>query len=419
MAELTYKKSNNGYNQGSTLFCFVLDGGYDTVGDGKARVWADCYLYCSWGTSSTPFYGYSSQRGGWINGECLFWGEFAESGGSSWPSGAGSWSGNSRTIGGTAYKQRTHVFSISKTITYDYGTTPQIPVRMTYTPQWTGGYAPSSSIDITGYVTLPEQAKPTCTITYAANGGSSTPSTQTKTNGVAINLAAAISRSNSSQNGYTITYNANGGNTPSTTSQTQKNTIKYTFSSWKSSLDGKTYSAGASYNVDGDTTMTAQWSSSTTKGTLTSPTCTRNNGTSTRTVTFNANGGSCSTSSLNSTATVTYSLNGWYTAASGGTKRVNGNTSYTPSATETLYAQWGSSTGSYSAITLPTATRTGYIFKGWSTSSTATSGSTGSYTPTGNVTLYAVWQEDTRGNIYVKQNGSWVLVSSKYKWANR
>ena len=36
-------------------------------------------------------------------------------------------------------------------------------------------------------------------------------------------------------------------------------------------------------------------------------------------------------------------------------------------------------------------TRAGYGFAGWSTSKTATTGVTGSYTPTGNVTLYPVW----------------------------
>lgn len=318
----------------------------------------------------------------------------------------------SRKVGWSDGKLPAANGSESGTVTVDRSTGAAISV-----PFYIEGYcfdytvkSKSGSIDL---------AARTCSISYAANGGSSTPSTQTKTCGTAISLAAGISRSNSTANGYVVTYNSNGGNTPSSTSQTQKNTTSYTFAGWKSSLDGVTYSGGASYNVDGDTTMTAQWNSSTSKGTLTSPTCTKNNGTATRTVTFNANGGSCSTSSLNSTATITYSLNGWYTATSGGTKRVNGNTSYTPSATETLYAQWGSTTGSYSAITLPTATRTGYVFKGWSTSSTATSGSTGSYTPTGNVTLYAVWEEDTKGRIYMKINGAWVLVSSKYRWSLR
>lgn len=104
--------------------------------------------------------------------------------------------------------------------------------------------------------------------------------------------------------------------------------------------------------------MTAQWNTTTTRGSITTPTATRSNGTATRTVTFDAatNGGTCSTPSLNSTATITYTANGWYTATSGGTKRCNNGGSYTPAANETVYQQWGSTTGSYSAITLPAAT---------------------------------------------------------------
>ena len=39
-----------------------------------------------------------------------------------------------------------------------------------------------------------------------------------------------------------------------------------------------------------------------------------------------------------------YTFNGWYTAASGGTKVGNGGASYTPSADTTLYAQWTANT---------------------------------------------------------------------------
>lgn len=53
----------------------------------------------------------------------------------------------------------------------------------------------------------------------------------------------------------------------------------------------------------------------------------------------------------------------------------------------------------------------GYIFKGWSTSSTASSGSTGSYTPSGTQTLYAIWTKDVKGNMYIKINGQWTLAS--------
>lgn len=36
--------------------------------------------------------------------------------------------------------------------------------------------------------------------------------------------------------------------------------------------------------------------------------------------------------------------------------------------------------------------RTGYTFKGWNTNSGATTGSTGTYTPTSSATMYAIWQ---------------------------
>lgn len=80
-------------------------------------------------------------------------------------------------------------------------------------------------------------------------------------------------------------------------------------------------------------------------------------GVSTYTVTFNANSGSCSTTSL--------------TEASAG-----------------------------SGVTLPTATRSGFDFLGWATSSSAISANAGTaganYKPTGNITLYAVWRQNTK-----------------------
>lgn len=45
------------------------------------------------------------------------------------------------------------------------------------------------------------------------------------------------------------------------------------------------------------------------------------------------------------------------------------------------------------SITLPTLTADGYAFKGWATDPNATSGITGTYTPTATVTLYAVWKK--------------------------
>lgn len=101
-------------------------------------------------------------------------------------------------------------------------------------------------------------------------------------------------------------------------------------------------------------------------------------------VTFNANGGSCSITSLDSTR----GFSTWNTSSTGsGTDYAAGATMNSTS-TLSLYAQWGNA----SSVTLPTATRTAYRFMGWNTSSTATTGITGSYTPSGNVVLYAIWQ---------------------------
>lgn len=65
-----------------------------------------------------------------------------------------------------------------------------------------------------------------------------------------------------------------------------------------------------------------------------------------------------------------------------------------------------------SSITLPTMTATGYSFLGWSTSSTATSGMTGTYTPTASVTLYAVW--GTGGYVYYNDGGTAVKCEDYY-----
>lgn len=353
------------------------------------------------------------------------------------------------------------------------------------------GSCTGSICKFSGSVTIPAQ---TFTITYNANGGTGAPGNQTKTYGTNLTLSSTKpTKANTTASGYKVTFNGNGG-TASKADATATDTTSYTFANWKDAA-GTTYNAGGSYTKNQADTLTAQWNSSTTKGSVTAATASKSNGTSTRKVTFNAttNGGSCSTASSNSTATVTYSCSGWYTATSGGTKRASSGASFTPTATETLYAQYTSTTGtfsavtlpaatkanstatrtvtlnaqggvcdteslsssatttyscsgwytsasggtkrgavgasytpsaaetiyaqftgttgSYSAVTLPTPTKAGYDFKGWSTDANASSGTTGSYTPTGNVTMYAIWEHKLKGNIYLKINGEWKLVT--------
>jgi uncharacterized repeat protein (TIGR02543 family) len=176
------------------------------------------------------------------------------------------------------------------------------------------------------------------------------------------------------------------------------------------------------------TTTAPTTATSTTTSTTTTTTTTRTTTTTAApvkyTVTYDANGGSVSpySATVNSGASTTlptptrsgYTLNGWYTAASGGSKVGNGGANYAVNGNITLYAQWIAITytvtydangGSVSptlhsvnagnSVTLPTPnSRTSYSFSGWYT---ASSGGTkignggASYTPTATITLYAQW----------------------------
>lgn len=123
------------------------------------------------------------------------------------------------------------------------------------------------------------------------------------------------------------------------------------------------------------------------------------------TVTFNGNGAS------NSTATSSATFQGWATSA-GGAKVYNDKQSVTNIASAggqiILYAKWSA----MSAVTLPTPTRDGYTFLGWYTEAsggTKVSGST--YTPSGNVTLYAHWKIDSHTVTFDYNMDTLVLVN--------
>ena len=223
----------------------------------------------------------------------------------------------------------------------------------------------------------------------------------------------------------TVTYNASSnGGTTTKTSDTVNLSVTHTFNGWYSGST-KIGNGGATYTPTANITLTGNWTTTSTgSANITLPTASKANGTSSRTVTINANGGSTTVSSRTSSATVTYTSTGWWTAASGGTKIGNNGASVTPStAPITYYAQFSSSTGSYSSVQLPTATectRSGYALKGFATSNSATTASYSpgaSYTPSGNVTLYAVWEE-IAGKIYIKKDGAWVEAKAVYTKVN-
>ena len=248
----------------------------------------------------------------------------------------------------------------------------------------------------------------TYAVTYDANGGTTTPAAQTKTYGQGLTLANAITRNSDHYAGYSVVFNPNGGS-GSTTTEFAGLTITYSFYKWLDDDDTE-YDGGGTYTKNKATTMWAAWDRTYVRGSVTAPAApSRADSTATRTVTFNANGGTCDTPSLNSTATVSYTGLGWYAVdGTSITRRVVNGGTYTPTKDEILYQQWSTTTGTFTSITLPTPTRSGYIFLGWNEDPTASSGITGSYTPASSVTLYALWELDrAQARMRIKQNGSW------------
>ena len=238
-------------------------------------------------------------------------------------------------------------------------------------------------------------------------------------------------------NTYTVTLNTQSGtlNSGNVASYTYGNGVTlptdvtrtgYTFMGWYTAASGGTKVTAISATDTGNKTCYAQWTANA------------------YTVTFNANGGSVPTASKSVTYNSTYGIlptptragytfNGWYTAASGGSKVID-STKVTTASNHTLFAQWTAGTytvmfnangGSVSTASksvtynstygiLPTPTRTGYTFNGWYT---ATSGGTKVESSTkvaitAAQTLYARWTVNTY-TVTFNANGGSVSTASK------
>ena len=116
------------------------------------------------------------------------------------------------------------------------------------------------------------------------------------------------------------------------------------------------------------------------------------------TIIFNENNGYCSTSSI----TTAYSFSGWTVTSGYGS--VSGRTYTFGNGNGTVTASYYQN-GAY----LPTATRSGYTFKGWYTYSSGGSkaGSAGEYYyPSSNITLYAQWATDAYSPIITQDTYS-------------
>lgn len=261
--------------------------------------------------------------------------------------------------------------------------------------------------------------------------------------GWSVQQSVTITSLTAVERGYTLTYNANGGSgapssvnsiTSTTISSTVPTRSGYDFLGWSksSSATSASYVAGNSISLSSDVTLYAVWKKKTyavtynanggsgapstqykTHGTALTLSSTKPTKASTSpgsyTVTLNANGGTCSSESLTAKRTTKYTFSKWNTNSSGTGTSYSSGASYTTNAALSLYAIYSSSTTTAS-VNLPTPTRDGYQFLGWATSNTADSVIIGSYTPTGNVTLYAIWK--SIGLVYICDDAG---EFSKYK----
>ena len=234
---------------------------------------------------------------------------------------------------------------------------------------------------------------------------------------------------------YTVTYNANGGNGTNVVDNatfdkdyiTRNNAFTrtgYTFAGWNTKADGKGESwtewIGKPWKwaYDYNITLYAQWT------------------TNQYTLTVNPNGGTWNGTTGSSTFTQSYGSTKAIanpTAPAGYRVTFNGNGGSTPPAqtssksftswtnsgagslsgtTYTFGAGNGTLTANYrnNAITLPSATRTGYTFAGWYDAASGGNkiGNAGeAYTPTGAKTLYAHWTVNSYTLTVNPNGGRW------------
>lgn len=260
---------------------------------------------------------------------------------------------------------------------------------------------------------------------YDSNGDLLTRTTETAGKTLIAQSGSSVTKpdSSSTNNDYTITGDANGGtfsngSTTASITATETITISYSFSKWNtdSSGTGGSLYAGSSflmpeYNLNLYPIFSSSSSTSYSNNSLSRLPQPSNTSSATATLTaiFNANGGSVSTTSQSVNTTVTKTFGGWMSSSTG-TTTINSLNS-----AGTVYAKWNDSYSNATVI-LPLPTRNGYIFDGWSTSTSGTNlqqaGTQVSIS--GNTTFYAIWteKEKPKGGVFIHDGTMWQLVSS-------
>lgn len=327
--------------------------------------------------------------------------------------------------------------------------------RYTFTFNANGGSTPSSS-SITKNYNEAIGTLPTCTrnadntYTYAFAGwfdtSASSGGTQLTTATKVTSNKTWYARWTPTYKNYTVTWDGNGG-TPSKSSSSfhyndalgtlpTATRTEYTFKGWSTSKTG-TVNVSTTTKVTANVTYYAVW-------TINSYTWTfdANGGTgdTTKTLNYNATLSTLPTASRASTAANNYTFAGWFDtdASTGGTKLT---TSTKCTGNKTWYARWTTTTRNYTVTwngnggtpskssssfhyndalgTLPTATRTGYTFKGWSTSASGSVNVNESTKVTEDVTYYAIWQINRYNLIVNPSIGGTVTGGGTYDYGTK
>ena len=226
--------------------------------------------------------------------------------------------------------------------------------------------------------------------------------TSSTTNGGVTLSSNTMTRNSTTGSGITVTYNRGDADSTSTvpSKQVATDTINYSHTGWATSVDGSSWkSKGAATGaLTSNISVYPYFTVNRTTGSVTLATNNMTKSprvTSTYTVTYNYNGNGSSNTTATANRTVTYTAIGWATAS--GASTANYSNGESVSVNLNLYPAFSHS-ASTSSVTLPSPTRTGYTFNGWYTAAsggTKVGDASGSYTPTGNKTLYAQWTVNT------------------------
>ena len=325
-------------------------------------------------------------------------------------------------------KELLNVNLITEDVYYAHWTPTNYSISYNLNGGSLSGQKTSYNIETANF-TLPTPSKSGYTFTgWTGSNGTTAQKSVTITKG---NTGNRSYTANWTPTNYTISYNANGGSLSgqktSYNIETANFTLPqptrsgYTFTGWTGTgLSSATKSVTVSKGSTGNRSYTANWSAngytvsfnynkpSTATGTMSG------NGTTSKGVTYAAAYGTLPQPSMPG-----WTFDGWHTAASGGSK-ISATTTYTAAGNQTLYAHWTLNTYSISynanggslsgqktsynvntdSFTLPTPTKNGYTFTGWTGSNgtttqksvTITKGSTGnrSYTANWTPTNYTI-----------------------------